>query len=863
MIRKSYLFYILLLISGLIYSCKEQPNHLLVPGISKELAEFRKANIENVLYKLEFNIPEDDKQQINASLELNFAYKTEVVDLILDFNAPSDLIKKVSANGKVVEAQIDKEHIVINAQDLNKSNTINIDFVAGEQSLNRHEEYLYTLFVPERASTCFPLFDQPDIKATYELSLVVPKDWEAVTNGPERSVDEKQNRKHYKFKASQNISSYLFAFAAGRFDKIEREVDGRMMTMFHRETDSVKLANNIEAIFQWHAESLNWLEEYTGIKYPFEKFDFVLLPSFQYGGMEHPGSIFYKSSSLLLGKTSTINQQIGRGRLIAHETAHMWFGDLVTMPWFNDVWLKEVFANFMAAKIVRPKFNGINHELQFLMAHYPSAYEVDRTDGTHPISQNLDNLKNAGSLYGSIIYQKAPIVMQMLERNIGEEAFQKGIREYLSKYQFDNASWDDLIAIMGQNTDKNLKDWNDKWVKSARMPEIRYRMDVEKKNLLRVKLFTNNTNNNKYYPQSLVMGLGKGDTLLQVPYQVSSAFVELKIDSLIDPDYLFTNYSGMGYGYFSMGPSSIDYYLSNINGIESSVLRGALWINMYELVLGSAIAPTKYLESLLKSLAKETEPLIIEYLNSRLKEIFWNLLTEDQRAAYAAKIEGVLFNMTVNAKNDNLKNSFFKTYYAVVSTQAGTGLLYNLWGDNSENEIDLSEDDFINITYELALRLPDSAQTFIDHQLSRMSNKDRIDKLKFVAPSVSNDEKKRDTFFESLKEPKNRENEDWVLTAVHNLHHPLRQKSALKYIKPSLELLEEIKITGDIFFPKRWLDATFWGHQSEDASDMVRQFLYRHHDYPDDLKNKILQSTHILLRIAEIQEESQGQVVIN
>ncbi|MEQ8475180.1 M1 family aminopeptidase [Fulvivirga sp.] len=863
MIRKSYLFYILLLISGLIYSCKEQPNHLLDPGISKELAEFRKANIENVVYKLEFNIPEDDKQQINASLELNFAYKAEVVDLILDFNAPSDLIKKVSANGKVVEAQIDKEHIVINAQDLNKSNTINIDFVAGEQSLNRHEEYLYTLFVPERASTCFPLFDQPDIKATYELSLVVPKGWEAVTNGPQQSVDEKQNRKHYKFKASQNISSYLFAFAAGRFDKIEREVDGRMMTMFHRETDSVKLANNIEAIFQWHAESLNWLEEYTGIKYPFEKFDFVLLPSFQYGGMEHPGSIFYKASSLLLGKTSTINQQIGRGRLIAHETAHMWFGDLVTMPWFNDVWLKEVFANFMAAKIVRPKFNGINHELQFLMAHYPSAYEVDRTDGTHPISQNLDNLKNAGSLYGSIIYQKAPIVMQMLERNIGEEAFQKGIREYLSKYQFDNASWDDLIAIMGQNTDKNLKDWNDKWVKSARMPEIRYRMDVEKKNLLRVKLFTNNTNNNKYYPQSLVMGLGKGDTLLQVPYQVASAFVELKIDSLIDPDYLFTNYSGMGYGYFSMGPSSIDYYLSNINGIESSVLRGALWINMYELVLGSAIAPTKYLESLLKSLAKETEPLIIEYLNSRLKEIFWNLLTEDQRAAYAAKIEGVLFNMTVNAKNDNLKNSFFKTYYAVVSTQAGTGLLYNLWGDNSENEIDLSEDDFINITYELALRLPDSAQTFIDHQLSRMSNKDRIDKLKFVAPSVSNDEKKRDTFFESLKEPKNRENEDWVLTAVHNLHHPLRQKSALKYIKPSLELLEEIKITGDIFFPKRWLDATFWGHQSEDASDMVRQFLYRHHDYPDDLKNKILQSTHILLRIAEIQEESQGQVVIN
>lgn len=863
MIRKSYLFYILLLVSSFICSCQEQPNHLLDPGISKALAEFRKANIDNVLYKLDFNIPDNQSQKINASLELKFDYKAEVADLILDFNAPADLIKKVHVNGKETEARIENEHIVIGAKDLNKSNTVNIEFVAGEQSLNRNEEYLYTLFVPERASTCFPLFDQPDIKANYELSLKIPENWEAVSNAPLQKAEVANGKKQYDFKATQKISSYLFAFAAGKFEKVEKEIEGRKMTMFHRETDSLKLADNVDAIFNWHTESLNWLEEYTGIKYPFEKFDFVLLPSFQYGGMEHPGSIFYKASSLLLGKTSTINQQIGRGRLIAHETAHMWFGDLVTMPWFNDVWLKEVFANFMAAKIVKPKFNEINHDLQLLMAHYPSAYDVDRTDGTHPIAQNLDNLKNAGSLYGSIIYQKAPIVMQMLERNIGEEAFQKGIREYLSNYQFDNASWDDLIAIMGQNTDKDLEDWNDKWVKSARMPEIRYRMDVEKKKLLRIKLFTSNTKNNKYHPQSLVMGLGKGDTLLQVPYQVSGAFVELKIDSLIDPDYIFTNYSGMGYGYFSMGPSSIDHYLNNINSIESSLLRGALWINMYELVLGSAIPPTKYLESLLKALSKEKEPLIIEYLNSRLKEIFWSLLTEDQRAEYAAKIEGVLFNMTVNAENSNLKNSFFKTYYSLVSTTAGIQLLYNLWNDNSESDIDLSEDDFISITYELALRLPDSAQTFVNNQISRMNNKDRIAKLKWVAPSVSNDEKTRDTFFESLKDPKNRENEDWVLTAVHNLHHPLRQKSALKYIKPSLELLEEIKITGDIFFPKRWLDATFWGHQSEDASDMVRKFLYKHHDYPDDLKNKILQSTDLLLRITEIQEEPQAQVVIN
>ena len=126
-----------------------------------------------------------------------------------------------------------------------------------------------------------------------------------------------------------------------------------------------------------------WLEDYTGIPYPFGKFDFVLIPSFQFGGMEHAGAILYNAASLMLDESATQNQLLERASIIAHETAHMWFGDLVTMRWFNDVWMKEVFANFMAAKIVNPSFPQVNHELRFLLAHYPAAYQVDRTAGTN------------------------------------------------------------------------------------------------------------------------------------------------------------------------------------------------------------------------------------------------------------------------------------------------------------------------------------------------------------------------------------------------------------------------------------------------------------------------------------------------
>ena len=155
------------------------------------------------------------------------------------------------------------------------------------------------------------------------------------------------------------MPSYLFAVAAGMFERETAVIDDRTFNMYHRETDAAKVARNSEEVFRLHAASVEWLEDYTQIDYPFQKFDFVLIPSFQYGGMEHPGGILYRQASVLLDETATQNQMLGRASLIAHETAHMWFGDLVTMNWFDDVWTKEVFANFMAAKIVNPSFPDV------------------------------------------------------------------------------------------------------------------------------------------------------------------------------------------------------------------------------------------------------------------------------------------------------------------------------------------------------------------------------------------------------------------------------------------------------------------------------------------------------------------------
>ena len=230
-----------------------------------------------------------------------------------------------------------------------------------------------------------PVFDQPDLKARVSWQLRVPEGWVAVANGPESPASESSESESpesealdrtarvFTFAPTRPIPTYLMAFAAGRFTVETAEREGRRYQMFHRETDTAKVERNRDEIFNLVAQSMAWMEDYTGIEHPFAKHDFVLIPSFQYGGMEHPGAVFYRAESLLLEASATQNAQLARASLIAHETAHMWFGNLVTMRWFDDVWTKEVFANFLAAKMVHPAFPEVDHDLRFLLAHHPAA----------------------------------------------------------------------------------------------------------------------------------------------------------------------------------------------------------------------------------------------------------------------------------------------------------------------------------------------------------------------------------------------------------------------------------------------------------------------------------------------------------
>jgi aminopeptidase N len=823
------------------------------------LAAQRARVISDVRYELRFTIPDSLSQRVVGREIVRFNLSEAGRPLVFDFEESRESLLGVLISGQDAAAEFVNGHIVIPANALGPGeNAVEIEFLAGDNSLNRNREFLYTLFVPDRARFAFPCFDQPNLKARYSLTLDVPAAWEAVANGASLSREVGGDRAVIQFAETNPISTYLFSFAAGVFQVEETERGGRAMRMYHRETDADKVTRNLDAVFDLHQVALDWLEEYTGIEYPFEKFAFVLIPAFQYSGMEHPGAILYRSSRLLLDESATQNEKLSRASLIAHETAHMWFGDLVTMDWFNDVWMKEVFANFMAAKIVHPSFPDIDHELRFLLAHYPTAYGVDRTPGANPIRQQLDNLKEAGTLYGAIIYQKAPIVMKQLEGLVGETNLRDGLREYLQAYQFANATWPDLIAILDQRSPEDLAAWSHAWVEEARRPTIAAEMSIDQDGsigALSVKQM-DPEGRGRIWNQSLGLTLGYAHTERAFPVQLASTSATIdSAEGLPAPEYILVNGRGVGYGLFGLDSASLEYLLEETPSLPKALTRGIAWLTLWDAMLEGQVPPQRIADLAVRSLNVETDELLVQRTLAYLQTVYWRYLSPEDRLSRAPELESLLWDLLEGAPAPSLKATYFNALRSIALSESTLRRLAGVWSQAEQIDgLPLSERDYIALSRALAVREIDGWEAILDAQVERIENPDRREQFLFVLPSLSADQRVRDDFFASLTNPKNREHEPWVLEALRYLHHPLRAGDSEKYILASLELLEEIQATGDIFFPKGWLDGTLGGHNSSSAAEIVQNFLAANPDYPVKLNGKILQSADGLYRAAEITE---------
>lgn len=820
------------------------------PGVSLQLARERKEAISGLGYELFFNLPEDPKAPIRATQTIRFNLETPR-QIVLDFKEDPAFVTLVQVNGRTAQYRFTNEHIVLPRRYFNKDNNIiAVDFRAGEQSLNRNEEFLYTLLVPDRARTLFPCFDQPNLKAAYTLTLEVPDHWVAVSNTAPNETSLENKRKTIRFGTTEPLSTYLFSFVAGEFQQETQTRNGRSISLYHRETDPLKIAQT-GIIFDQVYASLEWLEEYTGIPYPFAKYDFIILPGFQYGGMEHTGATLYNDRRMFLGEHPTTGEQLSRMSLIAHETAHMWFGDYVTMDWFDDVWTKEVFANYFASQMIRPQFPGINHRLNDLRAFYATAYAVDRTAGTNAIKQPLDNLAKAGLIYGNIIYDKAPVVMNMLVERMGPEAFRKGIRTYLKQFAYGNATWEDLISILDRETSEDLESWSRVWIHSRGMPHIHARISNDSL----VVTQTDPLGRDLLWPQKVTfllttgeqdpdLNLGRDQDLKLDREQNRTLTLDLELAEAKAPvppgmKYILPNTDGLAYGMFLPDSLSMEYMLHNLARFEAEETRLSLLMTLYENMLAGNLSGDAFTQALIRYLPAETNNLVRNSALSYLADATLRYTTGEN-----VRTEAFLLETAANTKEDKeYRLLAYRTLTGLFTDSLITKRLFEQWDNGkSFDELPFAETEMTSLAYQLMIRLPEKASYICEKQLERITNPDRRKAFAFITQAVNPDPAARDAFFQSLLEVENRSTEPWVISALGYLNHFLRQEHALKYIHPALAGLEEVQQTGDIFFPTAWISACLGGHNSRAAADIVSAFLREHPDYEPLLKNKILQA---------------------
>lgn len=813
-------------------------------GVSKALATERVATISDIHYALTFNVPAVKELPVRFTEIIRFTWKGSE-DLQIDFQgSPEQLEKVIGVNGKGAKTVLRQEHIIVSRRLLREGeNIIEINGVSGDKALNRSDDYLYALFVPDHARSVFPCFDQPDLKAQFSLKLQLPDGWTSITNQTQRP-----------------LPTYLFSFVAGRFQVQKAMRDGRELTALYRETDPAKVSQ-LPTVFDQVALSLRWMERYTNIRYPFEQYSFVVLPGYQFGGMEHPGCIQFTDREIFLGPQPTPDEELTRLNLIAHETAHMWFGDLVTMRWFDDVWTKEVFANFMADKISREQFPDVNHRLAFLRAHYPAALSTDRTDGTHPIQQPLQNLNQAGLLYGNIIYHKAPIMMRQLEHLLGEKALQRGLQSYLTKYAYGNATWDDLVAELDAAAPGHgVEAFSRAWVKEKGLPTISYEQQAGGRVVVRQ---SDPFHRRMTWRQGFTVGIVSEDSRSAQGFRTDDIDVFLTDESVTIPPVsaatdsrwqplVIPNLNGEGYGRFACDDNTLLFLGFTCQTEPDPVRRQAALMTLYEnyLMATSSAAQTApagmvtaqwFFGTLLTYLAQEEQPLVAATVCSYLHRALLDIGTDERDFA-----EYGLMNLARQHQLPSVRQQLLRLLAATATSKSVVSELRQLWQNRSESL--LNDRDYTSLAYHLALMTPDDWQLILDTQRSRLKTDDERREFDYVSRACNPDVQVQQQLFNDLLKAENRRVEPWARRLLALLNDPTREPQSNSYLRPGLDALEDVQRTGDIFFPGDWLSALLSGHRSAEAKAVVSTWIAAHPTLNASLMNKLREHAYWLLR---------------
>jgi aminopeptidase N len=835
---------------------------LLAPGISHALALHRAATLSDLRYDLSLDVTARDVT--TGSVSMSFRRSADAGDLIVDFRGSA--LTDLRTNGRPVEAPAWRDgHVVIPERLLaDGANVVEARFstsiAASGASIIRFDDksdgatYLYTLLVPSDANLLFPCFDQPDLKARLRWRIRAPAAWKVLANGRVQSRERAGDATFWTFAETKPISTYLAAFAAGPWTTWTSAPAGEQpITLYARASRRAEV--DADPVIQANRDAARWLEGWFGTPFPFSKLDALLAPAFPFGGMEHVGEIFYNENAFIFREPPTLPQRLGRDSVVYHEVSHQWFGDLVTMKWFDDLWLKEGFATYMGARIqseLKPESEAWK---TFYLRNKPVAYAADATSGTNSIWQPLENLDEAKSNYGPIVYNKAPSVIKQLAFLVGDAAFQQGLRRFLHEHAYANATWRDLLSAIAAVGGGSLTAFGDQYILRAGMPRVDTRLDVEDGKVRRLALTQRPVRALKgdpggFWPMKVQVRLGymgRPDVVLPVLFEGEEAVVA-QAAGLPAPDYVWANDGDYGYGLFLPDAKSAEWIAGHVGSIGDGLLRALLWGALWDLVRETRLAPAKFVELVLAALPGEKDEQIASFLIGRASTALVRYVSTADAERLFPQWEALLAG---RAQDAGLAYGFRKeSLDALVATARTTAarrrLRDYLSGALLFDGAPVRQLTRWNIVERLiGLGEPD-AQALWEAE-TKHDQTPEAGRSAFIARAATPSAAvKQDYFRRYLDDPSL--NEEWVSSSLPAFNDPDQAGLTYPFLRQALERLPWIREHRRIFFLPAWVNAFVRNQQSEEALAEVDRYLAGHPDLRIDIRRKVLEARDELER---------------
>ena len=842
------------------------------PGVSRQLAVYRAARVADVRYDLSLDVTAHDTAR--GHVTIRFLRKAGG-DAILDWRGLA--LGEATVNGGAASGVVaNGAHIRIPARALVRGeNRIDLDFAsaiapAGASIIRFHDatdgaDYLYTLLVPADANALFPCFDQPDLKARVTLALRVPRAWTAVANGAVADSSLADSAKTFRFERSDPISTYLIAFAAGPWRTATKSVGGRSITMYARASRFAEA--EADSLIDANARALGWLEGYFARPFPFAKFAFVLAPAFPFGGMEHPGAVFYNEESFIYRERPTLVQRLGRTATIYHEVAHQWFGDYVTMKWFDDLWLKEGFATYMATKMQAALDPSSQAWKTFYLRNKPVAYGVDVTEGTTPVWQALGNLDQAKSNYGAIVYNKAPGVLKQLNYLVGDSAFRSGLRAYLAAHPYGNATWRDLLGAVGHAAHRDLAPWGREYILRRGVPVIEasaagMESSASGSRVSRVRLTQRPAkplSGERAWPirtELLVWGAGASTpSRVAVELRGRTRIVSLPAPAA-EPALLFPNAGDNAYAVTLLDAPSVSWTTSRIGEVGDPFLRAMLWGSLWDLVREARFAPADYIALAARELPRERDEQIVSSVLGHATRAANRYLSEAQVESVLPRLDEELSRVFSDTTRPyGIRKSHLDAFIAVAQTPGELAILHRLLTDSVPGLPLRAPTRWAIVTTLVARGAPDAEQRLVA-ELTRDSTSEGRRRA-FVAGAARPDAGNKAEYFRRYFADSTL-NEDWATASLDAFNAPGQEAITLPYLRPALDSLPWIQKNRRIFYLGSWLGAFMGGQTSADAAAVVDRFLADHSALAPDLRAKVLQSADELRRTVAIRRAFAG-----